>query len=217
MVNPNDNFDVWKREEYRKSMDTLLVFNPTNSDYICYWDKYPHVIPAHNKDMGFGPGKMQLVRYIADKYMKEMKDKLITEKADELLTLTKKDRANRGLSVDPGEVNLQVMNTLPKTSNEKEIENAYSVLFCGVVREFGLYDMPEQLQDEKIDLRTPEEKAMERVMNKKNNVEAKTEPKLDSAEAKPQPKKKDFNMDALEPTEDREEEIDKVRIVPDKK
>lgn len=155
-------FDVWQREQYRKSMDTILVYNPTEEDYICYWDKYPHVIPSSLKDMGFGAGKMQLVRYIADKYMKEMKDEIINKKSDDLVERAKEERMRKGLSSDPGEINIQLLNTLPRTNNEKEIEEAYGFLYCGLVREFGLYDEPEKKEETVLDQRSPEEKILEK-------------------------------------------------------
>jgi hypothetical protein len=162
--------DSFHREEYRKSMDTLLVYNPTDEDYICFWDKYPHVIPNRNKDMGFGKGNMQLVRYIAKKYMDEMKDKLIIQMADKMLEQEKQARTNKGLSNDPYEVNAAIANVAPKTNNEKEIEKVYEQLYKGVVREFGLYDAPVKEDMLKPDQRTPEEKAFEKISNKTKEI-----------------------------------------------
>jgi len=145
-------------------MDTVLVYNPTDHDYICYFDKFPNVIPHRSKDMGFGEGKMQLVRYIAEKYMVEMKNKLITEKADEILEKSKINREEKGLSLDPYEVNASTMNIVPKTNDEKEIAKVYGTLYRGLVREYGLYDQPITAQPEKIDQRTPEERALDKIM-----------------------------------------------------
>lgn len=167
-MNPNENFDIWQREQYRKSMDTMLVFNPTDEDYVVIWDKtQKFMIPNKNKDMGFGKGQMQLLRYIADKYMKEMKDKLINSKADAILHKTKIEREAKGLTVDPYEVNASVMNSLPRTNNEKEIEETYGVLYGGLVREFGLDETPAEVESLQIDQRTPEEKAMDKVAKAK--------------------------------------------------
>ena len=182
-------FDVWQREQYRKSMDTILVYNPTEKDYICYWDKYPHVIPSRLKDMGFGPGKMQLVRYIADKYMKEMKDLLINKKADVELEKAKSERVKKGLSVDPGEVNLQVLNTVPRTSDEKEIEEVYGSLYCGLVKEFGLYDEPVSNEEQQLDTRTPEERVAERLEKQKPLLNEEIPPVFEPNDITSAPKK----------------------------
>lgn len=169
----NQPFDEWQRETYRKSNDTILVFNPTDEDYVCYFDKFPNVVPNKNKDMGFGKGKMQLIRYIGEKYMKEMKDKLINAEADHLLEKAKKDREARGLSVDPYEVNAQVVNVAPRTNSDKEIEKIYGILYCGLVKEFGLYDQPVKEEILQVDQRTPEERIMDKVTSlpKANNSE----------------------------------------------
>lgn len=167
------DFDNYKREQYRKSMDTILVINPTSEDYICYWDKYPNVIPGTEKDLGFGKGKMQLVRYIAEKYMVEMKNKLVIEKADKMLKDVKERREAKGLAMDPYEVNAEILNTAPRITNEKEIEEAYGKLYGGLVREFGLYDEPTAMAEEKLDQRSPEERIMEKIAANKQIAEEK--------------------------------------------
>lgn len=159
-------FDAWQREQYRKSMDTILVYNPLNEDYICYWDKYPHMVPGREKDIGFGKGKMQLARYIAEKYMLEMKNKIISAKADLILAESKEKRKEKGLSVDPYEVNAEILNAVLKTNDEKQIEEIYKILYVELVKEFGLYDNDVLVKEEKLDQRTPEERIMEKVSSR---------------------------------------------------
>jgi len=60
-----------KRELQRKSLDSIKVLNITSEDYIVYWDKYPHRVPANSSAV--------LPRYIATKYVKEMTDKMQQE------------------------------------------------------------------------------------------------------------------------------------------
>jgi hypothetical protein len=40
----------------RKSLDTIMVYNPTDKDYMLEWDKRFHRIPARNRNAGFGNG-----------------------------------------------------------------------------------------------------------------------------------------------------------------
>ena len=165
-------FENWQGEEYRKSMDSILVYNPTDKDYFVMWDRMNHLVPNKSKDIGFGAGQVELPRYIADKYLKEMKDLLINEEVNNRVKEKIEDRAKKGMpELTPYEKNVQVTDYLPKTSDEKKIIEIYGNLFKGVVREFGLYDVPESSTNTKPDTRTAEEKAMEALMN--NKVESK--------------------------------------------
>lgn len=176
MQTPAD-FENWKREEYRKSMDTWLVYNPTDKDYFVIWDRIPHLIPNKDKDVGFGRGQAELSKFLAEKYMNEMKDILINLENERKLKEKLEDRSKKGMQeLTPYEKNVQLVEFLPRTSDETQILEKYGILFKGVVREFGLYENMPMEGSSKPDIRTPEEKALESLMNKKAVRETSPEP-----------------------------------------
>jgi hypothetical protein len=79
--------EAFKRELYRRSMDRIRVYNPTDKDFVLLWgtEKYKYIIPSKNKDMGWGKGMRVFERYLAEKYARDMKNQLIHKMADDTL------------------------------------------------------------------------------------------------------------------------------------
>lgn len=159
------SFDAYKRELERKSLDTIMVFNPTESDYKVIWDKRIFIIPGVNREVGYGKGKMQLPRYIAEKYAKEMKDLLINsankEKAEKML----EDHYAKGREeLTKHDENLKIHDKGTRTDNETEVLKIYDQLILGLVQEYSADYLDETLAVE--DMRPVEERISER-MNKR--------------------------------------------------
>ena len=154
--------DAFLRELERKSLDTLMVYNPTDQDYFVEWDRRFHRIPAKNKNAGFGNGRMELVRYLAEKYAREMKNKLITEDNDQRLDSIKERMRKAGIQdvVLNANIEFERLHEL-RTDYDTLIKKYYDILILGVVREYGM-DMPMTGDIKQIDVtKTPEELVLE--------------------------------------------------------
>lgn len=163
--NQPGSFDAYKRELQRKSLDTLMAFNPTDTEYRVIWDKRIFPIPAVHQDMGYGKGKMQLPRYIAEKYFKEMKDILInkmnTEKAEKMLA----DHYAKGREeLSKHDENLKIHDKGLRTDNDNKVAELYDILNRGVVQEYSADYLDESVTLE--DMRPIEERISEK-MNKR--------------------------------------------------
>lgn len=80
--------EAWIREKTARSLDTICVHNPTSEDVILWTDKYgatasKTLIPKAQKDIGFGKGNAHIPRYKAERFAKDMIEKLITKIADD--------------------------------------------------------------------------------------------------------------------------------------
>lgn len=181
--------DAFLRELERKSLDTIMVYNPTNQDYFVEWDHRFHRVPSKDQNAGFGNGKMELPRYIADKYAREMKNKLITGENEQILVDLKEKLRKAGIQDVVLNANLEFERMHERrTDNEELIKKYYSVLYLGVVREYGM-DMPLDAVHKPIDVtKTPEDLVLEN-MNK-HYVEA------DIIDERPQP----VQTDSVPPT-----------------
>lgn len=162
-------FDAYKRELQRKSLDTLMVANPTDQEYKVIWDKRIFPVPPKHVDMGYGRGKMQLPRYIAEKYAKEMKDFLINqmnkEKSEKMLA----DHYAKGREeLSKHDENLKIHDKGIRTDNETQIAQMYDKLILGVVQEYSADYLDEAVSME--DMRPVEERITER-MNRKYEPE----------------------------------------------
>lgn len=185
-MEPKDK-DAFLREMERKSLDIFMVYNPTDKDYFLEWDKRYHRIPARDKDMGFGPGKMELERYLTEKYAREMKNYLINEMAkkqgEDLIA--KRKAEGKPDFLDKFEENKEVWDKVYKTNNPKLIEEVYGDVVLGLVREYGL-DRPEDLPGEVMDTKTPEERIMENMKKQyKPEVPVDEKPKKPTHPPKP--------------------------------
>lgn len=149
------------REMYRTSLDSIRVYNPTVDDFIVVWDGFKHIIPARTRDMGFGLGNRILPRYLAMKYVREMKDKLVNEAADnyvkQLIREAPEDMKAKYES-DPFEKQ-RLYDRAPKTSDEKQIKKYFNVLWIGVEERYGITDVVDE-SDGIQDPRTIEEQIL---------------------------------------------------------
>lgn len=157
-----------KREMYRASMDDCMVYNPTDDDFVVDWDGFKTIIPAQDKDLGWGKGMREVKRYIALYYCRHMKDKLINEmgekKAEELLS--QRDKEGKDPITDKYVESKQIWDKTTRTDDPGAMAKIYPTLFLGVVREFGL-EFSEEERHASMDTRSTEEKVMEELQKRK--------------------------------------------------
>jgi hypothetical protein len=171
--NPSNSREVeaFKRELYRKSMDRIRVFNPTESDFVVLWgtEKYKYVFPNKNKDTGWGKGQRVIERYIAEKYARDMKDFIINRMADNDLKSTIERMEKAGVDNYLWKANESFAQSGKyKTDNPVLIKEIYEQVWLGVEEEFGM-DTTEPTDDGQAptgDTRTVEEQVLS-TMNKK--------------------------------------------------
>lgn len=159
--------DTWHREQRRKSQDLIRVLNPTQQDYILLWDQEKFLVPGQEKDMGWGKGMRVMQRYLAEKYVREMKDKLILQKQDQKLAEIKEKLEKSGAADVSFNANMQLTSVQGVRSDVPElIERYYEMLWLGIEEEFGMDDMS-QIQDNNTVPTTSERDVMDKFANKK--------------------------------------------------
>ena len=132
MPNQVSNTDEFHREQERRSLDDFMVYNPTEEDYLVEWDKRYHRVPHKGKDLGFGKGRMELPRYLMEKYAREMKNKIINQMGDEFVEELVKEHESQGKKFrDAWEKNEAALARVPKTSDPKLIQDIYPTLVLG--------------------------------------------------------------------------------------
>jgi hypothetical protein len=179
--NQSAQAEAVKREMYRKSQDLIRVYNPTSEDYTLDWDKFKHIVPHKDKDMGWGKGQRVMYRYLAEKYVREIKNKLINEMADGSVQKMLEGMAEVSRTeflADPY-MKQKLYDKAPRTDNTELIRKIYKICWLGVEEEFGLIDTPEVEGDGVVDRRPIEEQIldeMERPAKKIEEVQIVKEP-----------------------------------------
>jgi len=132
--------EAFHRELYRKSLDSLRVYNPLDKDFTFIYDKNKFTIPNKNKDVGYGKGMKVISRYLAMKYAKEIKNYMINSMAkknvEELMEQASDDLKIKYDS-DPYE-RQKLYEMSPKTDNPELIKKIYGQVILGVEEEYGL-------------------------------------------------------------------------------
>lgn len=133
--------EMVKSELERRQFDEFMVYNPTETDYVVTWgyasDQTRTVIPNKNKDIGYGKGKNQIFRYLAEKYFKEMKNKLINEMGDRQVAQELANIREKGGKTPTDYEKQELYNKVPRTDDEKLTLDIYKNINLGLVKEFG--------------------------------------------------------------------------------
>lgn len=154
------------REMERISLDWVMIQNPTEEDFYIDWLPWHYLVPHKDKDIGWGPGKLETQRYLAVWYCKHMKDKLVNEKGHKEYARMIAEREQKGLpTLTKYEEQKAIWEKTPRTTSDKELVTLYPMLFLGVTREFGM-DYTEEKPYE-VNLKTAEEQVMEKMQSKK--------------------------------------------------
>lgn len=173
-----ENNNAVLREMYRKSMDSIRVYNPTQKDFVVEWDGFKHIVPSSKKDVGFGSGQKVFARYLANKYAKDMKDHLINTKNEEEVKAMIED-APRDLRAkyesDPYERRV-LYDRVPRTDDPKRIKEIFEVIWMGVEERYGMDQAEADENDGKIDTRTIEEQMLAELDNPAPKPEPKVQP-----------------------------------------
>ncbi|OGU80424.1 MAG: hypothetical protein A2W11_00725 [Ignavibacteria bacterium RBG_16_35_7] len=156
------------RELYRRSQDSIRVYNPTDKDYLVDWDGHKHRIPNKNRNDGWGQGMRILPRYIAEKYCREMKNQLINELNEKKLQDIKNKLEKSGATDVLYNANLLMERSHDfRTDNQDLIRKYYEILWLGIEEEFGL-DQETKLLSEESQITVPaEEEILKKMANKK--------------------------------------------------
>jgi len=164
---PDKKKSSYQQELERRSNDLLRVYNPLTEDYIIEWDK------KNGTKLFRVPSKEEAVfpRYIAEKYLREMFDKIVITDAMDAVKKENERRVKSGMAV---------MDKTLKTGEQEQFESKFyignddrareilSILYMGVETEFGI-DRQTPQQENKKDPRPAFEQAMETVQSEKDN------------------------------------------------
>lgn len=129
--------EAWHKEQRRRSQDLIRVYNPTKEDYTLVWDDQKFVIPARDKDKGWGKGMRVMQRYLAQKYTKEIVDKILTEEMDKRIAERKESLQSRGNEDPIYNANQQLQYTT-RTDNKEMREPVEDKVWLGIEEEFGV-------------------------------------------------------------------------------
>lgn len=133
------HMELWKRSE-----DIWQVYNPTETDFIVYFDRrrsnQKWVVPNKNKDIGHGKGRQNMPQYAMVLYRDKMGIDLINKKSKEEWDVRKlefrlEDRAKMEESY------------ALRTNNPDEWDKIIPVIIKGVVQRFGGDDVEELLEE----------------------------------------------------------------------
>jgi hypothetical protein len=135
-----NNSDAIKREMYRTSLDSIRVYNPTDTDFTIVWDGFKHTVPSKSKDTGFGPGQRVMPRYLAMKWCRDMKNKIMGEesekKVQEMIASASQDMKIK-YEADPLE-RQKLYGMTPTINDPKEIQRIYDIIWLGVEERYGI-------------------------------------------------------------------------------
>jgi hypothetical protein len=134
---PDKKKSSYQQELERRSNDLLRVFNPKNEDHIVEWDR------KNGTKLFRVPAKTEAVlpRYIAEKFIKEMYNKMIIEEATEAITKENKRRIKVGMAE---------LDKTQKTGEQEQFESRFylgnneksrqiiALLYMGLETEFGV-------------------------------------------------------------------------------
>ena len=126
-MNEKQKPSIIHKELERRSQDRIKVANPTSEDYEVIWDGYAFTVPAN--------GTAIHPRYIAEKYVKEMTEKVITDMADSKIDEINEQREKEGkekMTAQQREIKEL------RTSNKALRDYLEDKLDLGVVEEYGV-------------------------------------------------------------------------------
>lgn len=163
-LNPDKPKSTYQQELERRANDLLRVFNPLDEDYIIEYDR------RGGTKLFRVPAKQEAVypRYIAEKYIHEMYDKIVISDADEAV---RKENAKRIAS------GMAAMDKTLKTGEQQQFESKFyigndqrareivSLLYMGIESEFGIDRVVSETQTN--DDRPSFVKALEEVQSEK--------------------------------------------------
>jgi hypothetical protein len=137
-----------QREMYRKSRDTIRVYNPLSEPFRFLYDSYPQTVPAKSyKDME---------RYLANLYFRKISEKIIndmiTAKTEQIVEKKKKTGNDW---IDKYAENREIMTQVPRTDDPVLLKKIHDDVIIGLVEEYGMEEpinMPSMPQADRRDV-----------------------------------------------------------------
>lgn len=185
------------REIYNRAHDLIAVRNNTNEDTWVIFDMRQLLVPHMNKDIGFGKGVAHLARYLAEKYRREMVNKILLKRAKDLVAEENRKRADRGaalLTHYPGENSEETIESMINVNDVKLRAEEGTKVWLGLVQrspddlyirqkntapdptktpdELAFSQLDEKVYDQNVTIEAPLNTAMD---NMTSEIEAKKE------------------------------------------
>jgi hypothetical protein len=137
-----------QREMYRKSRDTIRVFNPLSEPFRFLYDSYPQTVPAKSyKDME---------RYLANLYFRKISEKIINDMiAAKTEQIVDKKKATGNSWIDKYAENREIMTQVPRTDDPTLLKKIHEDVIIGLVEQYGMEEpinMPSQPQADRRDV-----------------------------------------------------------------
>jgi len=128
----------------RRSQDLLRVHNPTDKDYVIEWDRKNGTklfrVRANDDSV--------LIRYIAEKYIREMYEHLIISEADKAVVERNEKRIEKGLDAMNKFKEQERFETPLLNKSTKEQTDILATLYVGVENEYGIdHELQESVED----------------------------------------------------------------------
>lgn len=155
----------YQQELERKANDLIRVYNPMDKRYVVEWDRKNGVkrFPVEAKDEAIFP------RYIAKKYIEEMYQKILYDKAKDAILKENERRIKAGMAaMDSTQKTGEQLQFEAKFYNpsDEETKKIISVLYLGVESEFGI-DRTVPSEDVTSDKRPTLQRVLEKVEEEK--------------------------------------------------
>lgn len=169
--------ELTRREMYRKSMDTIRVFNPLEHKFVFYYDSRPFSVPPK--------GTKDFPRYLTNLYFKKIADYMIGQQqiaqGDELKKLREQQLGRSYL--DHYEENIEIWDKTPKLDDPDLLKVIRDTVILGLVEEYGYEeDLQAPTETRKVDFRSLHDQLLD-------NVDKKVSPEVSTAPLKPVKKK----------------------------
>lgn len=146
--------EKFKREVYRRSQDRIRIANPHEREFNFLHDGFRHSMPAAGKDIGYGPGQIVMLRYLAKHASKHLIDFLINEENQYRVDAENKKRSDQGRPfMTPQERELFDL----RTNNETLRDKWMAKIWLGIEEEYGIDEVPLEVPQAR-DVRTIDER-----------------------------------------------------------
>lgn len=176
------------KELYDRTMDVIRVHNPTDNDFVVYNDRRfsneTYVIPNKNKDIGYGKGNNDVVRYIAQRYVDKMGMEMINDKI-------KKDWDKKKMAYRLEERGQMEERYALKSSDPKLWDEVIKELWIGVVKRYqsDVFEEPEPMTPRK-EYGSSAEEALDRLRLVDSEIGVQTD--LETSASQSDKNKQDF-------------------------
>lgn len=148
--------EAYRRELERRSLDSIKIFNPLEEEYICYWDGYGNRFPSHRESI--------YPRYIAEKAMKEIIDKILTDKAEHDIKEINRKRMDNGQQRLTPQERWEIESSIEYKISEKSLRRPLvKQIWKGIEKEYGMDMIPALAEKKNIDSRPVDEQLIDEI------------------------------------------------------